>query len=181
MLVIDSNPTATPVSGTEGVTRWTVVAEYTSIARSSSVYTTPGVVGGAVSPQLTTSTTAVATSTDYTIISGQREALVIGPNIALRWASTDQAVLDWLRTHTGSSAPPPPPNNTTPVEPPPPKPSDGGGISGGAIAGIVVGAIAGLALVIAALLLCLRRRKRRATAEQYRGEVAQGMSHCSYR
>jgi hypothetical protein len=160
---------------TEGVTGWTVVVEYTSVAASTSIYATPVVgLGGFIASEPTTSTTQWSTTTGHQIVSGQEEAIVVGPSVPIRWASTDQAVLDWIAAQRGSTnITGPGANSTSP--PDLSKDGDNDSLSGGAIAGIVIGALAALALIIAALLLCLRRRKQRAAATAYGGGAAEGM------
>jgi hypothetical protein len=172
ILIQDTTATTTSAAVTEGVTRWTVVVEYTSVAVSTAILPTTVVVGQVLQPQQTTSTTDLSTTTGHQIVSGQEEAIVIGPSIAIRWASTDDAVLSWIRGQITSGAGSP---NSTETPTDTPKGNDSDGLSGGAIAGVVIGAIAALALVIAALLLFLRRRKQRAATTAYSGGMTQGM------
>jgi hypothetical protein len=84
---------------------------------------------------------------------------VVAPYIAVRWQTTDQFVLDWLKSQSL-----PPKNNSAPTP----------GISGGAIGGIVVGVVALLGLFISGMYLCLRRRKRRAQTTPLESENVAG-------
>merc|ERR1711881_754357 len=155
-----------PAVATGVVTGWTVVAEYTSYVTSTSIFSAPRVRFSSVVTSLTTSRTRVSTVTSQAIISGNLAAAVVAPDIWIRWATTDQAVLDWIvaqdnpgnGTEPGPVPPPPPP--------PPPPPADSS-LSAGAIAGIAIGAVAALSLVIAALVLFLRRRRKQAEVAAY--------------
>jgi hypothetical protein len=122
------------------LTQWTVTAQYATVTESTSTYNVPVVSGSAIVSSPTTSYTDLATSSHlYSIVTGEYGATVVAPYIVVRWQTTDQFVLDWLKSQSLPFK-----NNSalTPSPSPPLAPLSKSGISDGAIGGIVVGAVA---------------------------------------
>jgi hypothetical protein len=100
--------------------------------------------------------------TATTTLNTTSAARIFGPSIYIQWASTDQAVLDWLKDSARSISSPQLTSHT---------------VSGGVLAGIVTGAVAGLALVIGCIVLLLHQCQRRYKAIKTTRAQGNGICH----